>query len=71
MTVTPLLALRLNRGTDGNKVGTCESGSPDKLVRSVEAKGLQAYRQRRHQAPMTLRKSRSRNTETRAKDGIA
>ena len=71
MTVTPPLALRLNRGTDGNKVGTCESGSPDKLVRSVEAKGLQAYRQRRLQAPMTRRKSRSRNTKARAKDGIA
>ena len=40
MTVTPPLALRLNRGTDGNNGGTCESGSPDKLVRSVEAKGL-------------------------------
>ena len=40
MTVTPPLVLRLNRGTDSNNGGTCESGSPDKLVRSVEAKGL-------------------------------
>ena len=38
--VTPPQALHLNMGTDGNNGGTCESGSPDKLVRSVEAKGL-------------------------------
>ena len=40
MRVTPPQALHLNMGTDGNNGGTCESGSPDKLVRSVEAKGL-------------------------------
>ncbi len=40
MTVTPPLALRPNRGRDGNNGGTCESGGPDKLVRSVEAEGL-------------------------------
>ena len=39
-TVTPPLAPSHEEKYNGNNGGTWESGSPDKLVRSVEAKGL-------------------------------